>query len=131
MLFIRKYHRFFAKSVFLAGCILLLAVQGNYRFYNVANFFDYQSNSVLSNLKAQSVSSIGKVTSCQKLADTHSNTHLGMDKRYAAKALFQLPVTGYLVVASSKAIQRKYRTLLKVFSSSHLPTNALRGPPCA
>jgi hypothetical protein len=131
MLSIRKYHRFFAKSVFLAGYILLLAVQANYRFYNVANFFDYQSNSVRSHLKAQSVSSTCKVTGCPKLADTHNNTHLGMDKRYAAKGLFQLPVTGYLVIASPEAIRRKYRTLLKVFSSSHLPTNALRGPPCA
>jgi hypothetical protein len=115
---VKKNNQFLSRAVLLAAYVLLFAVQGNYRFYTVANFFDYHSGS-----------RVTKATALPSHFTTHNSTHLGMDKRFSAKLLYKLPDNTCSPVVSAETIERKYALLLKVYAASDLPTNALRGPP--
>jgi hypothetical protein len=146
----KKYRAFLSKTLLVAGYVLLFATQVNYRFYDIANFFEYHHNSRLTagggndrlmagcgndRLTARGgekfPSGAGKATAVQTNPDSRNAAHLGLDKRYAAKHFISLPSIDAPVVASHEVIERKYALLLKVYSTSDLPTNALRGPPVA
>jgi hypothetical protein len=129
MVSIRKYSQFLSRAVLLAGYVLLFAVQGNCRFYNVANFFDYHNGSRLTAVTGQQPSPKEKATVLQIRVSTQNSAHLGMDKRFSAKHCYKLPDNNYSLVVSAETIEREYALLLKVYSASDLPTNTLRGPP--
>jgi hypothetical protein len=139
---ITKYSQFLSRAVLLAGYVLLFAVQGNYRFYTVANFFDYHSGGRVyynggrydnggspAAVTGQQPSPKENATVLQSHLNTHNSAHLGMDKRFSAKLSYKLPDNSYSLVVSAETIEREYALLLKVYSASDLPTNALRGPP--
>ncbi len=146
---VKKYRVFLSKTLLVASYVLLFATQVNYRFYNIANFFEYHHNTRLtgsgnglltaggSDDRLAAVdgekfpSGAGKAMTVQTNPDTRKAAHLGLDKRYAAKHFITLPSIDAPAVASQEMIERKYALLLKVYSTSDLPTNALRGPPVA
>jgi hypothetical protein len=147
---VKKYRVFLSKTLLVASYVLLFATQVNYRFYNIANFFEYHhisrltagggserltagiGNERLTTAGGEKFpSGAGKATAVQTNLDTRNAAHLGLDKRYAAKHFITLPSINAPVVASHEVIERKYALLLKVYSTSDLPTNALRGPPVA
>jgi hypothetical protein len=141
MIPVKKYRAFLSKTLLAASYILLFATQVNYRFYSIANFFEYHHHTRLmagggnDRLTAgdgeKFPSGAGKATAVQTNPDTRNSAHLGLDKRYAAKHFITLPSIDAPTVASHEVIERKYALLLKVYSTSDLPTNALRGPPVA
>jgi hypothetical protein len=146
----KKYRAFLSKALLVASYVLLFATQVNYRFYNIANFFEYHHNTRLvaggdnDPLTAgggsdrltggggeKFPSGAGKAATLQINPDTRNAAHLGLDKRYSAKHFINLPSIDAPAFASREVIERKYALLLKVYSTSDLPTNALRGPPVA
>ncbi len=128
---VKKYNRFLSKAVLLAAYVLLFAVQGNCRFYSVANFFDYHHDSRVGAVAAPHGVLAAKAVLLQSRLVNRNFVHLGMDKRFSAKDCYKLPETIYRLVVSAETIEREYALLLKVYSTADLPTNALRGPPNA
>jgi hypothetical protein len=131
MIPVKKYRVFLSKTLLVASYVLLFATQVNYKFYNIANFFEYHNNSVRAAGVGEKLPSGDKAAALQINPDSRNAAHLGLDKRYAAKHFITLPSIDAPAVASPEVIERKYALLLKVYSSSDLPTNALRGPPVA
>ncbi len=123
----KKYTRFFSKVLLLAGYFLLFATQFNSRFFSIANFFEYRHHSALSAAK----SSHGTPPGLGIYNQDHSRGHLLLDKRYSVKHFVKLSFTSFPVVSPFEVVARIYYVPLKVYSSSDLPTNGLRGPPCA
>jgi len=138
---VKRYRVFLSKTLLVAGYILLFATQVNNRFYSIANFFEYHHNSRLTTAGGEKFPSGNESRNGDKGRDktaalqinpgTRNAAHLGLDKRYSAKHFISLPSINAPVVASHEVIERKYALLLKVYSTSDLPTNALRGPPVA
>jgi hypothetical protein len=124
MSLLKRYIGFLSRVLLLAGYLFLFLTQANYRFYSIANFFDYHHAGHLTTAKDPVVS--------KSYVPARSNAHLGVDKRYAAKHFVKLPFTSFPAVTSYEVVARIYYVPLKVYASSDLfPTNALRGPPCA
>lgn len=124
---LKSYIRFFSKALLLTGYFLLFATQSNPRFFSIANFFEYGHHSELSAAGGRQ----GPLPDPRTFTQSHNKAHLGLDKRYNAKHSIKLPFTSFPVVISYKIVARIYYVPLKVYSSSDLPTNGLRGPPCA
>jgi hypothetical protein len=121
---VRKHIRFLSKALLLVGYFFLFSNQGNYRFYSVANFFDYHRVSHM--LTARGSADLSNYV------PSRTTAHLGVDKRYAAKHFVKLPFTSFPAIAPYEVVARIYHVPLQVYASSDLvPTNALRGPPCA
>jgi hypothetical protein len=125
----KKYSQFLSRTVLLAAYVLLFATQGNCRFYDVANFFDYHHGSRFTAVAGQNGAVAAKADVLQSRVVNRNSAHLGMDKRFSAKHFYKLPDNIYSLVVSAETIEREYALLLKVYSTSDLPTNALRGPP--
>jgi len=123
MTLVKKYIGFLSKTLLLAGYFLLFYTQANYRFFSIANFFDYHYASHVVGAKGSA--------DVSHYVSSPAKTHLGVDKRYAAKDLVKLPFTSFSAIAPYEVIARIYFVPLKVYASSNLPTNVLRGPPCA
>jgi hypothetical protein len=123
MIPVKKYIRFISKALLLAGYFFLFSTQTNYRFYSAANFFDYHRASHMAAVKGSA--------DVSNYVSSPARIHLGVDKRYSAKHFVKLPFTSFPAIASYEVVARIYYVPLKVYSSSDLPTNALRGPPCA
>jgi hypothetical protein len=122
---VRKHIRFLSKALLLVGYFFLFSTQTNYRFYSIANFFDYHRASHL----LVTAKGSADLSTC---VPSRIQAHLGIDKRYAAKHFVKLPFTAFSAIAPYKVVARIYYVPLKVCASSDLlPTNALRGPPCA
>jgi len=121
---VKKYIRFLSKALLLVGYFFLFSSQTSHRFYSAANFFDYhRAGHVMAARGSADISSYVPV---------RTKAHLGVDKRYAAKHFVKLPFTAFSAIASYEVVSRIYYVPLKVYASSDLlPTNALRGPPCA
>jgi len=141
---VKKYRAFLSKTLLATSYILLFATQVNCRFYNIANFYEYhhsprlmagEGNDLLMAGGGEKLlpgdKGRGKAAAPQINPDTRNAAHLGLDKRYAAKHFITLPSVDAPAVTSLEVIERKYALLLKVYSTSDLPTNALRGPPVA
>ena len=121
---VKKYIRFLSKTLLLVGYFFLFFTQSNYRFYSAANFFDYHRASHMVAAKGSA--------DVSHYVPSPAKAHLGIDKRYAAKHFVKLPFTSFPAIASYEVVARIYYVPLKVYASSDLlPTNALRGPPCA
>jgi len=121
---VRKHIRFLSKALLLVGYFFLFSTQTNYRFYSAANFFDYH--------RASHIVTANGSADLSSYVPVRSKAHLGVDKRYAAKHFVKLPFTDFPAIASYEVVSRIYYVPLKVYASSDLlPTNALRGPPCA
>jgi hypothetical protein len=121
---VRKYIRVLSKALLLAGYFFLFSTQTNYRFYSVANFFDYHRASHMVAAKGSA--------DLSNYVPVRAKAHLGVDKRYAAKHFVKLPFTSFPAIAPYEVVARIYYVPLRVYASSDLlPTNALRGPPCA
>jgi hypothetical protein len=120
----KRYNRFLSNAFLLVGYVFLFSSQTNYRFYSAANFFDYHHAShIVPNRGSSEIS--GYLPGPNK-------SHLGVDKRYSAKHFVKLSFTSFPAIASYEVVSRIYYVPLKVYESfSLLPTNALRGPPCA
>lgn len=123
---VKKYIHFLSKALLLVGYLFLFSTQTNYRFYSIANFFDYHRASHMV------AASKGSADVCSYLPGP-AKAHLGIDKRYAVKHFVKLPFTVFTPIASYGVISTLYYVPLKVYANSAdlLPTNALRGPPCA
>ncbi len=120
----RKYIRTFSRILLLVGYSLLFSIQSNDRFFSAANFFDYHRASHMAAIKGSA--------GLNSYMPSPAKAHLGIDKRYAAKHFVKLPFTAFSPIASYEVVSKIYYVPLKVYSSSDLlPTNALRGPPCA
>jgi hypothetical protein len=121
---VKRHIRFLSKALLLVGYLFLFSTQTNYRFYSIANFFDYHRASHM--VAARGSADVGSYM------PGSNKTHLGVDKRYSAKHFIKLPFTVFTPIASYEVVARIYYVPLKVYASSDLlPTNALRGPPCA
>jgi hypothetical protein len=123
-----KYLRVASKALLLTGYLFLFATQFNHRFYSIANFVEYHCGGKLA---ADHGKTAGHGSLRQNLMATASKAHLGLDKRYSNKSYVKLPFTDFAVVPAAETVARIYYVPLKVYSSSLLPTNGLRGPPCA
>ena len=120
---VKKYIHFLSKTLLLVGYFFLFSSQTNYRFYSAANFFDYHRASHMVAVKGSA--------DVSNYVPSPAKAHLGIDKRYAAKDFVKLPFTAFSAIAPFEVVARIYYVPLKVYASSDLPTNALRGPPCA
>ena len=121
---VSKHIRLLSKALLLAGYVLLFSAQSNYRFYSIANFFDYHHGSHLATAKGSA--------DLSSYTPGSTKAHLGIDKRYVTKHFVKQPFTSFTPVAAYEVVARIYFVPLKVYSSSDLlPINALRGPPCA
>jgi len=121
---VKKHIRFLSKALLLVGYFFLFSSQTNYRFYSIANFFDYHHASHLAAAKGSA--------DVSDFVPSHPKAHQGIDKRYSAKHFVKLPFTSFPAIAPYEVVARIYYVPLKVYSSSDLLlTNALRGPPCA
>ena len=124
---LKRYTRFFSKVLLLAGYFFLFATQFNSRFFSIANFFEYRHHSTLSVAN----SGHGTPPGLGIYNQDHNRGHLVLDKRYSVKHFVKLPFTSFPVESSFEIVAKIYYVPLKVYSSSDLPTNGLRGPPCA
>ena len=121
---VKKHIQFLSKALLLLGYFFLFSSQTNYRFYSAANFFDYHRASHMAAAKGSA--------DVSNYVPSPAKAHLGVDKRYAAKDFVKLPFTAFSPIASYEVVSKIYYVPLKVYASSDLlPTNALRGPPCA
>ncbi len=120
----RKYIRTFSRILLLVGYFLLFSIQSNGRFFSAANFFDYH--------RASHMTAIKGTAGLTSYVPSPAKAQLRVDKRYAVKHFVKLPFTAFSPIASYEVVSRIYYVPLKVYASSDLlPTNALRGPPCA
>jgi hypothetical protein len=121
---VKKYIGFLSKTLLLVGYFFLFYTQANYRFFSIANFFDYHRASHMVAAKGSA--------DVSNYVPSPAKAHLGIDKRYAAKDLVKLPFTYFSAIAPYEVVARIYFVPLRVYASSDLlPINALRGPPCA
>jgi hypothetical protein len=118
--------------VLLAGYFVLFATQFNYRYYTVANFFVYGSSAVASANHPAAGSPLQKTSRpIEYHNNSHGLPHLSLDKRFRFSSAFNPVFICSIPRASFRFIKRKFYTPVPVYTSSLLPTNALRGPPCA
>ena len=128
---VKKHTRILSRTLLIAGYFFLFATQFNGRFYSAANFFEYGHSRQSMAMAGKRISSPDRTAAVPAYKDTRNNAHLGLDKRYSAKQSVKLPFTDFPVIASYEVIRSIYAIPLKVYSTADIPTNALRGPPCA
>ena len=116
----------------ITGHLILFSTQFNGRYYKVANFFVYSNNG---NPEAGFSSAATHLQKAQRLVEyrqnTHASSHLSIDKRFKFGNAIKPVFVGHLQRPSFVLLQKKVPAAAPVFPSSDLPTNALRGPPCA
>jgi hypothetical protein len=119
------------RYLLLCSYLFLFATQLNGRFYSVANFFVYgntiasSTHTVHSDLRHNDKSTVYQRT-------TRRSSHLSLDKRFQIEPAVKAALPNFILVPTELVIEREYHTALKVYpSSTDLPPNALRGPPCA
>ena len=132
------------RILLLAGYLFLFTLQFNARYFSIANNFVYgrimQEGTPGApephwggKLSAWSTA-IPQTAAIQKQAAhvqyrTHNPSHLGIDKRFHFKQAIRVPEIrgpGLLFYTRIASFHSNYSS---DYSSSHLPVNALRGPP--
>ena len=129
------------RGILLAGYLFLFAGQFNYRYFTIANFYVYNGNGNLSNgaqlqkTNRIAATAVAPVATGQHSITLHDNSqrpsHLGIDKRYQAIHGIRIPQIRAPGIAYTAVVKTRFHTQTSVFLSVSLPTNALRGPPCA
>jgi hypothetical protein len=129
----------------LAGYFILFASQFNGRYYSVANFYVYNATAAngnvevpLNNVKPAPAALTNQAAHqgiTQKGARFSVNqkrpSHLGIDKRFRLRAGIRVPQIRAPGLPCYTLARPRFYSSLPVYSTSDLPTNALRGPPCA
>jgi hypothetical protein len=118
-----RYLRFFSRVFLLAGYVFLFATQFNHRYYSLANFVEYG--------RAPKMTSTGRTIAGHNFTALPNRAHLGLDKRFSVKHAVKHNFTDFTAAAPYTAVARLYCVPLKVYSSSLVTANTLRGPPCA
>jgi hypothetical protein len=138
------------KILLVTGYCFLFACQFNYRYFNVANFYVYNSPahagpSIINNSRgndnrqAASVPMTRTVES-QRAPGQHGvlfrnnaqrPSHLGVDKRFHFKNAIRVPQIRAPGLPVYTLTRTRFYAPIPVYTTSNLPTNGLRGPPCA
>lgn len=136
------------RGLLLAGYLFLFAGQFNYRYFTIANFYVYHSNSGISGIVQDAVGgramamatiihTVGAVrrTELPAAAILHDNAqrpaHLGIDKRFSFRQGIRVPQIRAPAPPEYPVAKIRYYTPIPVCFSTDLPTTPLRGPPCA
>lgn len=128
------------RGLLLAGYLFLFAGQFNYRYFAIANFYVYSGGSLsgVSHLEKTNtvVTTVATpAAAAQHTIALHNNSqrpaHLGIDKRYEFMHGIRVPQIRAPEVVYIEIVKARHYTPATVFISISLPTNALRGPPCA
>lgn len=146
----KRYCTYLTRGLLLAGYLFLLGSQFNYRYYSIANFYVYGSNSGI-RANAAGAASIAANEAGSGLAAAkgikavvalhhsgvaiinqkrHQN-HLSIDKRFRFQHGVRVPQIRAPGVVCYTLTTIGYKPLIAFFSSTELPTNSLRGPPQA
>ena len=136
MIAFKKGNKLVCKAVLLAGYLFLFASQFNYRYFSIANFFVYGNSAVAGrHVHASSFAqqpSQAHTTRPVSLQDNRQRpSHLGIDKRFQVRDGIRVPQIRAPGLPSYTLVKPRFYSSLPVYSTSDLPTNALRGPPCA
>lgn len=137
---IRKkgYRSLFTRGLLLAGYFFLFAGQFNYRYFDIANFYVYGHDGNMAYETAGKGNHPTAAVDQEQERHTvalHDNSqrpaHLGIDKRFQFKQGVRVPqirAPGAFHYIIAKTF---FTSFTPVYSSTDLPTNSLRGPPCA
>lgn len=133
----KGYRPIFTTGLLLAGYLFLFAGQFNYRYFDIANFYVYGHDGNMTYETAGNhhpTAAVAKEQERQSVA-LHDNSqrpaHLGIDKRFQFNQGVRVPQIRAPGVFYSILTKTAFTSFAPVYSSADLPTNALRGPPCA
>ncbi len=127
---VRKSKVLASRFLLFTGYLFLLAIQFNYRYYTIANFFVYGDHSAGNVQRLQEPGT----QPARPIAHYHSSqrpSYLGLDKRFRFRDFIQPAFTCSPAAPVYFTLERKHDTPSPVYHSSDLPTNSLRGPPVA
>jgi hypothetical protein len=140
----KRYQGYVTRGLLLAGYLFLLAVQFNYRYFTIANFYVY-GNGHSANIGAD-LTALNTVDRMAETAETQRSTgqhplalhdnsqrpsHLGIDKRFRFRQGIRVPQIRAPGITYASIVRTRFHALTPVCFSSDLPTPSLRGPPRA
>jgi hypothetical protein len=120
------------RCLLIISHLILFSTQFNGRYYHAANFFIYGNGGTSKGDLSAAASPLQKAQPpVEYRQNSHALSHLSIDKRFKFGNAIKPAFAGHPRRPSFVLIQKKIPAAAPVFSSSSLPTNALRGPPCA
>jgi len=139
---LQRYRTLFAKGLLMAGYLFFFASQFNGRYFTIANFYVYHSNSTLPNTGARlskangtAATAVSRTAIGQHPIALQNNSqrpaHLGIDKRYQIQQGIRVSQIRAPGVVCFCIVKTRFYSFRQVFFSTDSPTCSLRGPPCA
>jgi len=121
-----NHRKLAARTLLLAGYLILFSTQFTGKYYAIANFFVYKPGTTVKLIAGQQSTAHALIYR----DNTKRPAHLGIDKRFSYKTAIQPVFTDHQsLVPSYIIVTRKALPPPAVYSTPDLPTNSLRGPP--